>query len=312
MEACLYLGDALGAYGFPAGHPFGPDRLDAFTGEAGFHGLLDQAAHCDPVQASRADLALFHTEAYIDRVRELSQAGDGYLDMGDTPAFPGVYEAAATVVGSVLDAVARILDGRCARAFVPIAGLHHARPDRAEGFCAFNDCGVAIAALKARHGLSRIAYVDIDAHHGDGVFYAFEADPAVWIADIHQDGHTIFPGTGNAKETGSGAATGTKLNLPLPAGAGDGAFFQAWERVEAHLERAEPEFILLQCGVDSLGGDPLANLSWSTRAHAHATRRLLELAERHCQGRLLALGGGGYNRANIAKGWAAVLAELAG
>jgi acetoin utilization protein AcuC len=264
------------------------------------------------VQASAEELALFHTEGYIQRVRELSEAGSGLLDMGDTPAFPGVYEAAATVVGSVLDAVARIMDGRCARAFVPIAGLHHARPDRAEGFCVFNDCGVAIAALQARHRLTRIAYVDIDAHHGDGVFYAFEADPAVWIADIHQDGHTIFPGTGRAEETGSGEAAGTKLNIPLKAGSGDGAFFQAWEQVEAHVERAQPEFIILQCGVDSLAGDPLTNLSWSTQAHAHATRRLLELAERHCQGRLLALGGGGYNRANIGKGWAAVLAELAG
>jgi acetoin utilization protein AcuC len=312
MPACLYVGEALGRYGFPHGHPFGPDRQDAFTGEAGFHGLLDLAGHREPVQASREDLVLFHTEAYIDRVRELSAAGSGALDMGDTPAYPGVYEAAATVVGSVLDAVDRILAGDCPRAFIPIAGLHHARPDRAEGFCVFNDCAVAIAALRRRYGLGRVAYVDIDAHHGDGVFYAFEADPGVWIADIHQDGGSLFPGTGTAEETGTGEAAGTKLNLPLMPGAGDGAFFQAWERVEAHVAQAAPEIIILQCGVDSLAGDPLTGLSWSTRAHAHATRRLMELADHHCQGRLLALGGGGYNRANIAKGWTAVLAELAG
>jgi len=141
---CLYYGEALGRYAFGREHPFGPLRLPAFMAEAGERGLLERVCACVPAQADQAAIERFHTAAYIDRVRKASVSGAGLLDAGDTPAFPGVYEAAATVAGSVLDAVARIMDGRCRRAMVPIAGLHHARRNGAAGFCVFNDCGIAI------------------------------------------------------------------------------------------------------------------------------------------------------------------------
>jgi len=173
----------LGRYAFGQAHPFGPLRLPAFMEAAGERGLLDRVSMCVPVQANREDIARFHSEAYIKRVRSASESGAGLLDAGDTPVFPGIYEAAATVAGSALDAVARIMDGRCRRAFVPIAGLHHARRGGAAGFCVFNDCGIVIEALLSVHGFRRIAYVDIDAHHGDGVFYGFEDDPRVIIAE---------------------------------------------------------------------------------------------------------------------------------
>jgi acetoin utilization protein AcuC len=310
-RVCLYGGEGLGRYGFPHGHPFGPDRLDAFWKEAEGQGLLEKGRVLEPVAADRAVIERFHTPAYVDRVQTLSTRGEGFLDWGDTPAFPGVYEAAATVVGSVVDAVGRVMAGECRRAFVPVAGLHHARRESAAGFCVFNDIGVAVETLLEEHGLERIAYVDIDAHHGDGVFYAFEGEPRLWIADIHQDGRTLYPGTGRRGETGTGAAAGTKLNLPQDPGAGDEAFMDAWEGVEAHVERAKPEVILFQCGADSLGGDPLTSLGFTTEAHAHAAARLCRLADRHCDGRLLALGGGGYNRAHTAAAWCRVLGALA-
>ena len=306
----VYHGAALAAYGFGHGHPFGPDRLSAFWNEAQRRELDRQVEVCTPVACTDTDLARFHTSNYIARVRTQSRTGEGYLDDGDTPAFPGVYEASCTVVGSVLDAVAAMLDGKCRRAFVPIAGLHHARRDSAAGFCVFNDLGVAIETLRAKYGIRRVAYVDIDAHHGDGVFYAFEDDPDLIFADIHEDGRYLYPGTGAETETGTGKATGTKLNVPMLPEAGDAAFFVAWDRVEAFVRAGNPEFILLQAGADSIAGDPITHLRYTPAAHAHAAARLCRIADEFCAGRLLATGGGGYDRANLASAWCAVVQAM--
>ena len=308
----VFVGEELARYGFGRGHPFGPDRLQAFWDEARKRGLDARVRQLRPVLADRSVLERFHTAAYVDEVRSRSEQGVGFLDFGDTPAFPGVYEAAAYVVGSSVAAAEGILAGDWERAFVPIAGLHHARRDRASGFCVFNDCGVVIETLRQVHGLDRVAYVDIDAHHGDGVYYAFEGDPGVWTADLHQDGHTLFPGTGDAGESGSGEAAGTKLNIPLTPGADDRTFYHVWPRVEAHVQAAQPQFILLQCGADSLAGDPLTDLAFTPETHAYAAGRLRRLADRMAGGRLLAFGGGGYNRANLAAAWCGVVEALTG
>ncbi|MFH1724979.1 MAG: acetoin utilization protein AcuC [Elusimicrobiota bacterium] len=310
-DACVYVGEALTRYGFGHGHPFGSDRLSAFWEEARGRGLDRRVGVCAPVTAGRETIERFHSPAYVERVLRQSETGEGYLDYGDTPAFRGVYEAAAAVVGSTVDAVGRVMAGRCRRAFVPIAGLHHARRERAGGFCVFNDCAVAIEVLRAEHGVTRVAYVDIDAHHGDGVFYAFEDDPDLVAADLHEDGRFLYPGTGRADETGAGAARGAKLNIPMLPGAGDEAFLEAWGKAEAHLDKAAPEFFLLQCGADGLAGDPIAHLEYTPAVHAHAARRVRALAERHAGGRLVAMGGGGYDRRNLAQAWCAVVAELA-
>jgi acetoin utilization protein AcuC len=264
-----------------------------------------------PRQATREEIEYFHEPAYVDEVIRLSERGSGLLDAGDTPAFPGVYEAAAFVVGGTLEALAAIVAGPARRAFVPIGGLHHAARDRAAGFCVFNDCAVAIEAARRVHGLRRVAYVDIDAHHGDGVFYAFEQDPDLAFADLHEDGRFLYPGTGSRSETGRGPAAGTKLNVPMPPGADDAAFMKAWAEVESLLDAARPELVLLQCGADSLAGDPITHLRYSAEAHAHAAARLAVLADRHASGRVLAMGGGGYNRANLARAWTRVVEELA-
>jgi acetoin utilization protein AcuC len=139
------------------------------------------------------------------------------------------------------------------------------------------------------------------------VFYAFEDDPAVVFADTHEDGRFLYPGTGAADEIGSGAAAGCKLNLPLPPGSGDAEFLAAWPAIEAHLDRLAPQFVLFQCGADSLGGDPIAHLGLTEEAHGHAAARLVAIAERHAAGRILGFGGGGYNRRNIARAWTRVV-----
>jgi acetoin utilization protein AcuC len=311
MRVRVYYGEALAAYGFPGGHPFGPDRLAAFWQEFRRQGLDAQVEVVPPAApATEDELARFHQREYIARVKTQSAAGTGFLDYGDTPAFPGVYEAAATVVGCMVEAAEAILAGQVERAFVPIAGLHHARRDAAAGFCVFNDLGVVIERLRQVHGLRRIAYVDIDAHHGDGVYYAFEEDPDLIFADIHEDGRYLYPGTGAAHETGRGRAAGTKLNIPLPPGAGDREFIAAFERVEAHVDAGRPEFVLFQAGADGLAGDPITHLRYSPAAHGLAARRLARLADRHCRGRLLAAGGGGYHRDNLARAWCEVVRGL--
>jgi acetoin utilization protein AcuC len=302
---------AIAAYGFGPAHPFGTDRHDAFHGELAGRRLDDRIRYATGRQATEAELLSFHTPGHLERVRRLCAAGEGFLDAGDTPALPGIDVAAAAVVGATVLALEEILAGRAARAFVPIAGLHHAARDHAAGFCVYNDCGVLIELLR-QQGFRRVAYVDIDAHHGDGVFYAFEEDPDLLFADIHEDGRYLYPGTGAVRETGRGAAVGTKLNLPVPPGTDDAGFRAAWDRVEAYLEAGRPEFILFQCGADSLAGDPITHLRYTPAAHGHAAARLAALADRHCGGRLLALGGGGYNRRNLALAWTAVVESLTG
>lgn len=310
MRVRVYHGEALAAYGFGQGHPFGPDRLAAFWQEALRQGLDWQTETGFPTACTPDDLAQFHTADYIARVRQQSITGEGYLDYGDTPAFPGVFEAASTVVGSVLDGLQGILAGHCQRVFVPIAGLHHARRDSAAGFCVFNDIGVLIEVLRRRHGIRRVAYVDIDAHHGDGVFYAFEDDPDLILADIHEDGRYLYPGTGRAEETGTGKARGTKLNIPLEPGADNAVFHRVWPRVEEFVRAGRPEFMILQAGADSIAGDPITHLQFTPAAHAHAATRLCALADEFCQGRIIGLGGGGYDRANLAAAWTGVVRAM--
>lgn len=303
----VYRGEALSRYGFGEGHPFGPDRQDVFQAELELAQVHDCIEYREPRRASVDDLALFHTPEYIDLVSQKSHEGKGFLDGGDTPAFPGVFEAASDVVGTTLAAVDAIMQGETLRAFVPIAGLHHAARGSAAGFCVFNDCGIAVEYLRHKYGVHSIAYVDIDAHHGDGVFYGFETDPDLIFADIHEDGQFLYPGTGAATETGRGKAIGTKLNIPLRPGADDSDFDAAWSRVESYLDDARPEFIILQAGADSLLGDPITHLNFSEESHAKAARRLCAIADKHAGGRIVGTGGGGYNRRNLARAWTRVV-----
>ena len=310
-QACLYAGEELARYGFPEGHPLGSDRQGAFLKEAGQQGLLGKVRTCRARLATKEEIARFHTQRHIEKVLHAERDKLEFLDKGDTPVFPGVFEASSNVVGAALDGLARVMLDECSRTFQPIGGLHHAGRDHSAGFCVFNDVGVVIETLRRKYRIRRIAYVDIDVHHGDGIFYAYEEDPDLIFADIHEDGRFLYPGTGREDETGKGAAKGSKLNIPLQPGSGDAEFMQAWPRVEQHLTRFEPEFLLFQCGADGLRDDPLAHLVYSPATHAYAARRLVAMSCQFSKGRLMAFGGGGYNRPNLAKAWSAVLNEMA-
>jgi acetoin utilization protein AcuC len=307
----LFVGDLLACYGFPDGHPLGIDRQGAFWSAARAQGLDRRVQVVAPRLATREELERFHTTEHVSWVKLRSEIGEGYLDYGDTPAFPGVFERGSAVAGTAIEGLERLMDGKAQRTFQPIGGLHHARRGRAAGFCVFNDLGVVIDSLRSRFGLRRIGYVDIDVHHGDGIYYPYEADPALIVVDIHEDGRFLYPGTGHAREIGRGEAEGTKLNLPLPPRSGDREFFAAWEKGLAHLRRYRPEFLILQAGADGLAGDPLADLHLTPAVHARVARDLRALADELCGGRLMAFGGGGYNLDNLAAAWTAVARELA-
>lgn len=309
-EVSLYVSEALGKYGFPNDHPFGPDRQDAFWKEAVKQGLDKRAALRDSRPAARAEIGRFHADEHVERVERLSKLGYGSIDYGDTPAYPGVFDASSAVVGAALEGLERVMSGESLRTFQPIGGLHHARRAAAAGFCVFNDCGVVIDTLRSRYGMTRIAYVDIDVHHGDGLYYPYESDPALIYADIHEDGNFLYPGTGHDFERGQGDAEGLKLNIPMQPGWGDKEFLRAWERVIDHLRKYQPEFIIMQCGADSLAGDPLAHLQYTPAAHAHAARSLCALANEFAGGRIMGFGGGGYHRGNLAAAWCGVLNEF--
>lgn len=309
-QTLLYVGEELGKNGFPTQMLRNLDRQAAFWDEAQRLGLHSQVRVAPPRIATPEELLRFHDEAHVKWVQLRSRIGTGIIDDHDTPAYPGVYEAQAARVGTALDGLACLMAGEVRRTFQPIGGLHHARRERGAGFCVFSDIGVVIETLRSNYGLQRVAYVDIDAHHGDGVFYSYEGDADLIIADIHEDGEYLYPGTGSADETGRGEAVGSKLNIPLAPGAGDADFFAAWERIESHLASRRPEFFILQCGADSITGDPLADLCLSPAAHTYAARRIVALAETHAQGRLMVFGGGGYLPANVAAAWTGVLCEL--
>jgi acetoin utilization protein AcuC len=311
-EVLLYADPDMAGYNFGPDHPFGPKRLEAFRRRFRDKDLERQVTLCHSRPATREEIESFHDPDYVSWVIEQCKSDrGGYLDGGDTPAAVGLPEAAALVVGSVLDAVRRVVDGDQVRAFVPISGQHHAGRRHASGFCVLNDAAVAVEILRAEYGIHRIAYVDVlDAHHADGVFYAYENDRDLIFADIHEDGRFLFPGTGSASERGSGQAYGTKLNIPMEPGAGDGEWTHRFEQVVEFLESFEPEFFIVQVGADGLKDDPLSHLNYTTEAHRTATQSLCDLAARYADGRIVSLGGGGYEPRGTAEAWTIVVEEM--
>ena len=312
----MFFGEALASYGFGSSHPLGNDRIFAFWKKLQSEKVSNVVVE-KPEIATEEEALTFHDRDYVEFVKMASKHGGVLLDKGDTPAFKGVFEAALYTVGSTVAALEIVVSGkdvsgnRIDHAFNPIGGLHHAMRDAASGFCVFNDIGVAIMIARSKYNIKRVAYVDIDAHHGDGVFYEFEDDPLLFFADTHEDGRYIFPGTGFANETGKGGAVGTKLNIPLEPGANDETFISEFAKIERFIDEAKPELIILQCGADSLAGDPITHLQLSAKAHRHAADVLHRLAHQHCNGRIIGLGGGGYTRDNIGAAWTEVVKSFA-
>lgn len=307
--------DRFREYDFGPGHPFTEAsralavRLLETLEPASASGSPRYLNRVPP--ADRLSLERFHRPAYLDRLATLEGSSRReLLDQGDTPSFPGCFGASRRLVGGTLVALEEITSGRTRRAFNPGGGLHHAHPDRASGFCILNDLAVTIAAALGGHQIDRVAYLDIDAHHGDGVMYGFFEDGRVLDIDFHQDGRTIFPGTGSAAEVGRGDGAGLKVNLPLPPGTGDAGLVALFERVAAPmLVDFRPQLMVLQCGVDGHAGDSLGatQLAYSPAGYRHVVRRVTEIAAGLGEVPVLATGGGGYTAEHVAR----ILASVA-
>jgi acetoin utilization protein AcuC len=190
-------------------------------------------------------------------------------------------------------------------------GLHHAHGDRASGFCVFNDPAMSVAYLKGKYHLEKVMYLDIDAHHGDGVMYGFYSDPRLLDVDFHEDGRYLFPGTGFTHETGEKEGAGLKINIPAPPDTGDEPYLAVFREIVPPLVRAyRHEFILVQCGADSHADDLLAHLQLTTRTYEEILTSMHKLAHEVASGRIVAFGGGGYNPVNVARCWTIVASSL--
>jgi acetoin utilization protein AcuC len=319
MRPRLHLSwsEDLTAYDFGPGHPMAPLRLRLTWALLEALGLLaeDLVEVVPPEVADDATLALVHTADYLAAVRA---AGRGVPDPGrglgtpDDPIFPGMHEASARIAGATLAAARAVWETPGRRAVSLAGGLHHAMPGRASGFCVYNDVAIAVRWLLDA-GARRVAYVDVDAHHGDGVQAAFWDDPRVLTVSIHQDGHTLFPGTGFPGETGGPHARGSAVNVALPPGTGDAGWLRAVDAVATPLvAEFAPDVLVSQHGCDAHRLDPLTDLAVTVDGMRAAALLVEGLAERHAGGRWLATGGGGYAvSAVVPRAWAHLVAVAA-
>ena len=321
--ACAVAADErLAAYDFGPDHPFQAGRLDAGLSLLRAAKVLDDDDLLAFDPAADADLELIHDRDYLEALARFSAAGPAPADpveatrfglVGDNRPFPGMDQAARLVAGATMAAVDAVAAGDLAHVFAPVAGLHHAQRRRAVGFCLVNDVAVAIARCTRAWPL-RVLYVDLDAHHGDGVQAAFYDDPRVCTVSLHETGRYLFPGSGEVHELGRPPGTGRSVNVPLEPRTGDDGFLAAFDAVVEPLAAAfRPDLLVTQNGCDGHADDPLSDLTLSLRGFRELARRLHRLAHRHCQGRWVATGGGGYDLDRVVpRAWALLWSELSG
>jgi len=299
-QACAIWGEGFTKYDFGVGHPMAPVRLDLTARLARSLGVLDHVDVVDVDVAGDDVLATVHDPEYIAAVRAISTdptTADGRWGIGtdDVPSFAGVHEASSRIVAGSVEIARRVWTGETEHGVNFTGGMHHAMRDRASGFCIYNDIGAAIRWLLDQ-GVERIAYVDVDVHHGDGVEALFYDDPRVLTVSVHESGRTLFPGTGWPGDTGGPGAEGTAVNVALPPGVVDGPWLRAITSVAAPVVRAfEPQILLSQHGCDTHHEDPLAHMAVSVDAQRQAAVNLHRLAHEVAGGRWLAFGGGGYD-----------------
>ncbi|HKI57286.1 MAG TPA: acetoin utilization protein AcuC [Trueperaceae bacterium] len=310
---------ALADYELSPEHPFRPERLELTRTLLEACGVLAEDAYAGVGHLTERELARVHSTAYIDAVKRASQ-GDGLeeayafgLGTGDNPVFARMHEAVLRVCAATVTAVELVATGRARRAASFAGGLHHAQRAKASGFCVYNDLALGIRRAVDEHDM-RVAYVDLDVHHGDGVQWLFYDSPSVMTVSLHESGRYLFPGTGHTYETGRGAGRGHAVNMPLEPFTEDASFLEAFDIVvPAALRAFQPDLIVLQAGADMHRNDPLADLSLSLAGMGAAYRRVVGLSETLTGGRLVATGGGGYDPFRTApRAWALVWAAMTG
>lgn len=319
MDACVVWDQRFTRYDFGPGHPMHPIRLELTHRLLADLGALEGAeirtVGVEP--APEAEVRRVHTAEFVDAVKHLSEhpgRADGSFGIGtdDTPAFAGMHEATSTAIAGTLAAVEAVWSGQASHGVNISGGLHHAMADRAGGFCVYNDIAVGIDWL-LENGATRVLYLDIDVHHGDGVERIFYDDPRVITVSLHETGLSLYPGTGFPSDTGGPQAPDTAVNLALPPGTGDEGWLRAFRSVVPALVRAvQPDIIVSQHGCDAHISDPLSHLAVSIDAMVAAYAEIHELAHEVCAGRWVCLGGGGYELIDVVpRAWAHLTAIAA-
>ncbi|MCL5292093.1 MAG: acetoin utilization protein AcuC [Actinobacteria bacterium] len=320
-RVAVVFGDGYRGYRFSETHPLNPVRVELAVNLIESYRLLESPGvrKVEPRRAADEEIQLIHDARYVDAVKS-AEIGASPADIllnfglgpGDNPIFPNMHEASSWIVGGSLVAAEMVKNKEVDHAFNPAGGLHHALRDKASGFCIYNDAAVACAYL-GRSGL-RVAYIDVDAHHGDGVQWAFYDSPEVLTISIHETGRFLFPGTGFVSELGEGKGRGYSVNIPLPPGCFDDAYIAAFREVVPPILRAfSPDIIVSQNGCDGHYNDPLTHLSLTTRLYREVYRDIHALAHEICGGRLIALGGGGYDLYDaVPRIWTLLFSELTG
>ncbi|MCH7712521.1 MAG: acetoin utilization protein AcuC [Chloroflexi bacterium] len=305
-RAAFVYDEAMSQHQLRSDHPMRPVRLQNTFDLLKAYGAFDEnTSRLTPARpASEEELGWLHTQDYIEAVKRFSLGHSGqdmsrfnFTIHGDNPTYPGMYEAAALSTGGTLVAAEMVAQGQVDVAFNISGGLHHAAPGHASGFCVFNDPALAVKYFLAQGW--RVAYVDIDAHHGDGVQNAFFDDPRVLTISVHESGQFLFPGSGHVDEVGIGAGVGYSVNLPLYPYTGDDLYLESFGEIVPPLLRAfAPDVLVTQLGIDSYHSDPLTHLQVTTRGYVAAIRELAALGIPW-----LAMGGGGYDLSAVARGW---------
>lgn len=307
-------------YKFSDSHPFNQIRVELTYDLLKKLNAIDESQLIAPRMATDEELELFHDPKYINAVK---LAGKGQLEKEiglnygigteDTPIFQNMHEASALLVGGTLTAVDYVLSGKSKHALSLGGGLHHGFRGKASGFCIYNDSAVAIKYIQKKYNL-RVLYVDTDAHHGDGVQWAFYDDPSVCTFSIHETGRYLFPGTGNVNERGAGTGYGYSFNIPVDAFTEDESWLESYSiALREIVDFFKPDIILTQNGADSHYYDPLTHLSATMNIYREIPRLAHELAHQYCDGRWIAVGGGGYDIWRVVpRAWSMIWLEMIG
>jgi acetoin utilization protein AcuC len=320
-QVALVYGDELMKHHLSDEHPLQPIRVKLAVDLIRSTGLIDHCRLLPPRAATVAELELVHAPEYVDVVRRLSDPArrhevsraamdEAGFASSDNPISDALHEGTSLVVGASLVGAEAVDGGAALHAFSPSGGLHHAHRARASGFCTYNDAAIACRWLKDRG--HRVAYVDVDVHHGDGVEGIFQGDPDVLTISLHESGRYLFPGTGFPDDQGVGRGRGADANLPYEPYTWDEPWLEGFERVvPALLRRFQPTVLVTQDGCDTHYLDPLAHLAATTRIWPRVGRVFHELAHELCEGRWLALGGGGYAIYEVVpRAWTLFFAEM--
>ncbi|WP_096202656.1 acetoin utilization protein AcuC [Bacillus sp. FJAT-45350] len=313
----VYSQDQM-SYRFSNDHPFNHQRLNLTYDLLASIGAIEESQIVAPRVATDEEIALIHDKAFIEAVKT---AGEGKLSIGiannygigtdDTPMFKNMHEAAALLVGGTLTAVDLVMENKTDHAINLGGGLHHGFRGKASGFCIYNDSSIAIEYMRQKYG-AKVLYVDTDAHHGDGVQWAFYDDPDVCTLSIHETGRYLFPGTGNVNEKGSGKGYGFSINVPVDAFTEDESFLEAYETsIREVVEFFKPDVILTQNGADAHYYDPLTHLCSTIKTFREIPRIAHEIAHEYCDGRWIAVGGGGYDIWRVVpRAWSMIWLEM--